>query len=199
MNTVTKTYTTYQFSELEDDAKETARAWYREGAFDYDWHEYVIEDAKTIGALMGIDVDKIYFSGFSSQGDGACFEGHYAYKKGSVKAVKEYAPQDKTLHVIAQGLAEVQRKNFYQLYANVKQSGHYMHEMCTDIDVRTDYDYYGMTEYAVDGIEEFLRDFMRWIYSSLEAEFDYLNSDSQVDWAIEANEYEFMEDGSIAN
>lgn len=148
---------------------------------------------------MGIDIDKIYYSGFSSQGDGACFTGAYSYKKGAVNAVKEYAPTDETLHDIARDLQLVQKKHFYGLSASVSHRGHYQHENCTDISV--DYDapnYQGMSEDAEDAICEALRDFMRWIYHRLETEYDWLTSDDQVKEAIAANEYEFTEEGELA-
>ena len=47
-----------------------------------DWYESTFDDAKAIGALMGMDIDGIYFSGFCSQGDGACFEAGLSYRKG---------------------------------------------------------------------------------------------------------------------
>ena len=36
--------TVYRLDELSDAAKEKARAWYREGGFDYDWFESVYDD-----------------------------------------------------------------------------------------------------------------------------------------------------------
>ncbi len=42
---------------------------------------------------------------------------------------------------------------------------------------------------------ELLRDFAHWIYRQLEQEWDYQNTDEQVDESIQANEYEFDEDG----
>ena len=36
--------TVYRLNELSDAAKDKARAWYREGGFDYDWHYAVYED-----------------------------------------------------------------------------------------------------------------------------------------------------------
>jgi len=200
----TKQIEVYSFAELDDDAKEKAIQWFREGNFNYEWWDHVYEDAKEIGKLMGIEIDKIYFSGFSSQGDGACFEGSYSYEKGSVKAVKAYAPKDEELRRIALELSKVQRKRFYGLTARVRQSGHYVHEMCTDINVYGDFDlgerYY--TAWIGDDIEEtikeLLRDFMRWIYKSLETEYNWMNADEQIIESIECNEYEFNEDGSLA-
>jgi hypothetical protein len=93
----------YQYDELSDKAKARAVDTMREQVVDNDWwYESVFDDVVEIAALMGIEIEQqaikhngavvghkpaIFFSGFSSQGDGACFEGRYQYKKGSVKAV----------------------------------------------------------------------------------------------------------------
>ncbi len=196
MRTETIVRNVFQFKELEDPAKETARQWYREGSLDHDWWDHTVEDAKTCAKVLGINIDNVYFSGFWSQGDGACFEGEYGYIKGAVKSIMEHAPQDEELHRIARELQAVQRPAFYQLYAYIKQSGRYSHEFCTDVDVRRDD--VGSTLEEQDGLTEVLRDYMRWIYKRLEAEYEYLNSDDTVDDNIVANEYEFEEDGSPA-
>lgn len=192
----------FKFAELSEEAQETAIERYREGNLDYDWWDY--DDAKQAAACMGIEIEEIYFSGFSSQGDGACFEGSYNYQKGGVRAIKEYAPLDTKLHQIAQDLQDIQKTCFYGLHASVKQSGHYSHEYCTDINVyerRTLRDGYESDEEASladhEAIEEALRDFMRWIYKQLEAEYDYLNSDEAIKETIEANGYEFTADGKM--
>jgi len=192
----TRTITTYKFHELTDEAaRERALSWGREGFLDYPWWDFVYEDAKTIGALMGIEIAKIYFSGFWSQGDGACFEGEYAYVKGSVKAVKDHAPQDKRLHEIAERLQAIQKPNFYLLEARVKQTGRYSHEYCTDIVVwNRDADSYDEPVDAEE-VRTALRDFMRWIYRQLEQEYEYLSSDEQMGEFLSSNEYDFDEHG----
>ena len=194
MKTVTIEKEVYEFNELSDSAKQQAITEY---AIDYDWHDFVYEDAKTIGALMGIDITNIYFSGFCSQGDGACFEGGYGYKKNSVNAVKEYAPE---LHDIAQTLFNIQKRNFFQLYAGIKHSGFYYHEFCTIIDVERD-SYYGqdVSENDEKDLQEALRDFMKWIYKQLENEHDYLTSEEYFSELCQANEWNFYETGEMAN
>jgi len=194
-----KETTVYKFDELDDDAKEKARKWYRSGGFDYEWWDCVYEDAKECAKLIGIDIDRIYFSGFYSQGDGACFEGNYGYKKGGAKALKQHAPKDKELANIADGLQELQRKNFYSLSASVRHRGHYHHEMCTEFSIENTRHAYGDVDSDTEeSLKDLLRDFMRWIYRRLEAEWEYLNSDASVDESIEANEYDFEEDGTRA-
>ena len=46
--------TVYRLDELSDAAKEKARAWYREGGFDYDWFECVYDDFESIAEILGL-------------------------------------------------------------------------------------------------------------------------------------------------
>lgn len=196
--------TVYTFNELSESAKEKARDWYRSAS---DWDDFdadsVTYDAVEAGKLLGIAIDgtackpRIFWSGFWSQGDGACFEGSYAYAKGAPKAIRAYAPTDKALHAIADGLQAIQRKHFYQLVANVSHSGRYYHEHSTRISVEDNRDSWRDIGTADEDVADLLRDFMRWIYRSLESEWEFRNSDEQVTESIVCNEYEFTADGEI--
>lgn len=208
--TDTVTTTVYKFDELSDEAKEKARNWWREGGLDYDWWDSVYDDCDTIFKIIGITSDKmtkrmdgtirrsgpcIWFSGFSSQGDGACFEGSYSYAKGAGKAIRKHAPEDTELHRIVDELQDLQSRHFYKLSATVNHSGHYYHKHCTEIEVYKDGDDYNVPADLHEGVSDLLRDLMRWIYRQLEEEYEYLNSDESVDETIRANEYEFTENG----
>jgi hypothetical protein len=85
----------YDFTELSAAAKDKARAWFRE-TIDDDWWDSVYDDFERICPILGVTLATtpvrlmgggtrqkpcIWFSGFSSQGDGACFEGRYAYAR----------------------------------------------------------------------------------------------------------------------
>ena len=204
MRTISKEV--YLFEELSDDAKEKARDWYREGNLDYDWWDFMFEDFATIGNLLGIEFDTrpvklmgggtrydpcIYFSGFWSQGDGACFEGRYSYNKGALKKIKEHAPNDKVLHEIASSLQEIQKLNFYGAYARITHRGNYNHSYSMTIDVDRD----DASVVGEDDLVQCMRDFADWMYRQLEKEYEWLNSDEVVDESIIANEYEFDEEG----
>ena len=207
-----RTTLVYQFDELDEKAKERAREWYRQGNYDDTfWSECVIDDAKEIGTHMGMDIDNIYFSGFYSQGNGACFEGTWRASDVEADKLKEYAPQDKELHRIGDGLAEL-AKEYPEGYFRVKHRGRYSHSGCTSFDVELPCEQkeeleYGSPEYKAlqvklgedeDTLIELARDFMDWIYRILEKEWEYLNADEQVDESIRANEYEFLKDGTRA-
>lgn len=160
---------------------------------EFDWYDFVYEDATAIASILGIEIKNIFFSGFSSQGDGACFEGSYCYTKNSVKNLVAYAPGDEELLRIATELQQLQKKHFYTLSATVKHSGHYSHSGCTNIEVYKMGDYFDS-----DNLEELLRDFMNWIYKQLELNYEYLTSEESILSTIEANNYNFDINGNIA-
>jgi hypothetical protein len=202
--------TLFAFAELSDDAKARARDWYRYNALDYDCWQFVYDDFESVCELLGITLKTstvrlmgggtrhkpcVYFRGFWSQGDGACFEGRYRYRKGSAKKIRAYAPVDQGLHRIADALANIQRRNFYQVWAECGHRGHYYHEYSMTVDVgRGDADVSPDDEVT---LRECLRDLARWLYGRLEADFEHLNSDEAVDEAMEINAYRFREDGSV--
>lgn len=197
--------TVYKFDELSDKAKERARDWYREGGLGYEWWDSVYEDAYTIAGLMGLDIKPghkddrsagIDFSGFSSQGDGACFIGRYRPVKDAFSKVEEYAPQDVTLHGLAASLDEAMAKCDHSLRTTVKHTGLYSHSYSMDYEhefdtPREDIDFVSIWE----EVEDVFRRFADWIYRALEKEWDYRNSDEAVDEMILANEYTFTAEG----
>ncbi len=203
--------TVYRLGELSDAAKDKARAWYREGGFDYDWYDAVYEDFQHIAEILGVDFKTrtgrlmgggsrqqpcIWFRGFWSQGDGACWEGRYIYRKNAPAEIRTYAPKDAELHGIADSLLAIQRRNFYQLRADVSHRGHYHHEYCMAISVERDSPtYQDMTADAEEVIVEAMRDLARWLYRQLEREYDHLSSNEAVDETIVANDYTLTEAG----
>jgi hypothetical protein len=188
----------YSLSELSAAAKEKAREWYRNGDTSFD-ADSAIEDAKQAFATCGITIDRVLYSGFCSQGDGACFEGTWRAADVKPGAMREYAPKDAELHRIA---AEFERLAalFPLATFTVRHSGRYLHEGCTDFSFSfpdqngDETDAPGATQAERD-LEEAAKDAMRWIYRQLEGAYEWDNADEQVDEAIEANEYTFTEDG----
>lgn len=198
MQTITTKTDVFEFSELSYSAKQTAMQWYCDTP-DAFWAESVIEGAKEIGALMGFTIENIHYSGFSSQGDGACFTGSIRYEKSCAKNVKAHAPNDKELQRIAQAWQALQKCNFYALRASIKHRGHYYHELCTTFDCKDTRHNYGwlQNESTEDEIKEISRDFMRWIYRQLESAYEYETSEENISEACEINEWRFTEDGKF--
>lgn len=195
--------TVYTLDELNDAAKQKAHEnWVRMNNENDDFRYYadgVIDDAKEIGKLMGIQIERVYYSGFCSQGDGACFVGHYSYVPRSLNAVIGYASNDKELHRIASDLQAIQKKHFYGLSANVSKHWHqYQHENTVTVDVtRRNGD--EASDEASEAVTECLKSFMKWIYKQLQAESDYQDSFESFKDACEANDYTFTEQGKMKN
>lgn len=207
--------TLYRFEELSNAAKERAREWWRSCEHaDESYSESVIYDVEQIADILGVrfrshDVrlmngnsraePNIYWSGFCSQGDGACFEGTYLYEKDAAKKIRKYDPLDADLHKIADDLQSAQRRYFYRLRANVThRDSHYSHEYTTSIEVTDPETYRRVSDAVQKDITTALRSFMRWIYRQLEQAYEYAMSDENVDECITLNEYEFDECGHIA-
>ena len=209
----TRTINIYHFDELSDEAKQTAieSARYMDVEF-FEWWDSSFESFAEAADLFGLDIRQtrkslvggghrydptIFFSGFSSQGDGACFEGDYSYKKGALKATKQAFPADSELLRIVRDLQALQQRNFYQITAAAKHRGHYDHSGCMDITVDRA-DGKAFSDDDEESLKQLMRDFADWIYSCLEKEFDYLTSDEAVAESLRANGTEFTEDGQTS-
>jgi hypothetical protein len=218
----TKTVVLYTFDELSDDAKERARDWYRRAcADDNDYAKSVYEDAADVAELMGLDIRQrrgtngrgettwrpsIHYSGFWSQGSGACFDGSWRAdlclaQKGAVAA---NCPRDIELQRIA-GEFERIAAAYPSACFSVKHRGHYYHSGCTefDVDLVTDDELDAEPDAlraaaqstAVNELKRAARDFMDWIYKQLESGHEYQNAAEQVDESILCNGYTFLENG----
>lgn len=192
----------YKYDELSDHAKEKARDWYRQtNSDDNYWSEAVIEDATHIALLLGMQKGvKFYWSGFSHQGSGAQFIGQWYASDCKPDQARAHAPQDdKLAGIISEWKDFIAR--FPESSFTVKAGSYGEHEMATRFDIRlgTDENECDITnDKAEEEITEIARDFMRWTYRQLEKEYDWINDDAQVEESIQANDYEFDEDGSLA-
>lgn len=191
----------YTFDELNDKAKQKAINTNRYINTDYyEWFDCTIEYVTEALEKIGFSDVKIMFSGFSSQGDGACFTGKYCYQKGALKAIKTEYPQWAELHTFCEELQTLERKDFYSIRFEISHTGSHCHENATRFDFEDTRNDYGKTIYGFDGsgYKESCRTFMKHIYRSLESEYDELTSDEAVIDAIKSNEYEFLENGANA-
>ena len=168
---------------------------YRDADVGHEWWDYVFEGFTTDMDEKGIEVDQMYFSGFWSQGDGACFEGYKTFTPADVDAAAYPA-----LHQMLTGGGN--------LTVSCSHRGHYYHENCTSFE--TVYDTFAdlwwgrgeLREAVAETLDEMLQDeverfesdvidewrgFMQDLYRQLEEEYDWLTSDATVWSAIKAN------------
>lgn len=229
----------YQFNELNPEAQARAiKKWQDAEASSGDnyWSEYVIEEAVREGRLLGFSFDErarrsmsgkplpgepcIYWSGFWSQGDGACFEGTWSARDCLANAGKaaadwgcrtdgvgQHSPFCSTceLRSISKALLR-EAQEFPEASFSIKHRGHYSHEHCTDFSFDFGEDEGGgvggiqKTEQQLLAAEQQLTDlsrsFMRWIYRQLESAYEDRLSEANARDSILANQYEFDSEGN---
>lgn len=175
-----------------------------------EWYDGVYEDVKNIAPLHGIDLMRpnghamIFFSGFSSQGDGASFRGDYKPRSTAVEDITLHAPEDTTLIEIARELTafQVTMRMRYgaEVYALVQSTSPYYCHSGTMALAQIGFEGSFVDEDQPTAAEEqtllaLMRCFADWIYKSLEDEYDYLTSDEAV--AESLADLLFDEDGAV--
>jgi len=190
MKTKTITVKTYTFDELLEEAKEKVLERYRDINVDFDgWHDVIIDDWKMKLEDLGYEDVKIYYSGFYSQGDGACFEAKVDIEKW-IKKHKAGKRFKKLLNEFRAGA---------YVYVEIKHNYRYYFSTSTGVI------YEGGSE-LYDKAYEQLKEMVKWIeqereelgnaiYKDLQKEYEYLISDEVVIDTIKANDFEFLEDG----
>jgi hypothetical protein len=161
-----------------------------------DWYNFVFYDWKEKLEKIGFCNPEIYFSGFCSQGDGACFDNDSYHF-------------DLDLLLKNVDLTEEEREKIYSLKDDfdlfIKTSdsrGHYCHENTRYIEIDDFYIEDEEEKFLLNKFENLLEDLRfdlcKQIYKDLENEYNYLTSDDAVYETLQANEYYFEENGKIA-
>lgn len=212
--------TTLTFDELSETAKQHARNEHTgKGYLDYDWWDCTYEDAVWMAAILGITISTtshagrkpgatylttdISFSGFCSQGDGACFEGDYEFAPDAIAKITAETNDEELLRIATElYLLQLARRmsGLEPFSASIKTSGRYSHSGTMDVSVSADDDDGGSGEdggvQKLEGpVQRLMRDFADWIYKQLETQYDWLLSDECVDEALK--ELAFDEDGNL--
>lgn len=176
---------------------------YRQTQVEYDWWDFIYQDATVMGALIGIEIDQIQFTGFCSQGDGACFTGRYSHKPGAVKAITAACgSQDLTLIQIAEDLTLLQTTwalehgfTFEVTIHTTTSRSYHSGVMQTGYDDDDD-QYVSRAAVEMDSkIEKLMRRFADWIYRQLEQEYEHLTSDESIMESLESAGLRFSSSG----
>ena len=164
----------YPFDELSDEAKETAIEKMYDINIFYEWWESVYDDAATIGLVIEeFDIDR----------------GSYCRGKWNEDA-------EDTAHLILERHGEA-----CETHKDATAFLEECHEAKKVYNAQPDYDpdYEEFTE--SDEYEELCEEFQRTICEDyriiLQKEYEYLTSEEVIIETIEANEYEFTEDGKL--
>ena len=194
-----------RYAELSDEAKRKAVEWMQESNGEHFEPDHLIEEWKLLlGRLGFVDVD-IYWSGFWSQGDGACFTGLWnALWLDMLDSATDYTSADRAKEITAYP-EEV--RGLYKLLSTVEddETDSPIVTKCTlthrgsysrSNSVMFDFD---TGPYAPDDamheFKEWCQDLMHMIYKDLEAEYEWVTGEEYAVEAIEINDYNFNKEG----
>lgn len=171
-----------------------------------DWWDSTRDMFKEDMKEQGIYVIQMYFSGFWSQGDGACFDGQLDDVPLFIE--KNFKPDDYPM--IRKLLGSGGTVTF-----NVSHNGHYYHENSTSFSIDADRlehcikiptDFHEqiveqwdmeldneIVDFEKQSVEIF-KNHMRTLYRTLAGEYDYLTSDEAVKETVIANDLNVEED-----
>lgn len=178
----------YSIGELSKEAQEKALKEYRHINVDGEWWEFRKDEFYEDLEKLGYRDCKLFFSGFYSQGDGACFTAHVdipAWLKAH-KLAKKY-----------QALYRAGDKFSFK----ITHSGNYYYATSTNVDFEENN--FGdasekensQAEEVLHLIEKEREELGNKVYKDLQEEYKYQTEDAQVIEFLEANDFLFTKDG----
>jgi hypothetical protein len=164
--------TAYKFDELSDNAKEKARKWWRDGGLDYEWWQFIYEDAEAIGLKItsfNLDRNRHATGGFL------------------------LSPNEVAQNILNNHGESCETYKTAKEFMDVWQPifNEYMDEYS---------EHYESFEYecVLQDLESEFEDELLECYSiMLQDEYEYLLSDESIDENIRINNYEFDENGKL--
>lgn len=162
------------------------------------WYEDIIYNHTQKLKSLGFNEVKIAFTGFGSQGDGASFTCESIDFK---KLLSENSTNNN------KRLLSLLNKDLIEIDGNIKRdrNTHYCHWNTTTLylssNVFGEKNSYPNIESAIEQLDEVITNFMqnynKKIYTELENTYFDLTSEESILETLEANDYEFTEDGNI--
>ena len=160
------------FNELSEKAKENARNWWRDRGLDYEWWDFIYNDAESIGIKISS------FDLYRKEIDGEMI---LSAAEIAQNMFNQHGESCDTYKIAA---------DFMEKWQPIFND--YMDERGAN------YESSILEEALMELEEEFISSLLQDYLSMLNKEYEYMLSDEYVDESIIINEYEFYEDGSRA-
>lgn len=189
----------YAANELSSTAKEKARHWFRYEYAVYaiadDIEQYKEETLMPVLAALGIQAKEILYSGYSVQGDGACFTGTYHYRLDWRKAlanleegmVSEQWKEE--LNRIGEALDTIHSDGGPVTCEIVHDKGHYVHSYTIHAEPSSNDP--GVDVELIDDLTDELQNLAYSMWHQISEEERSLSSDEAVDEGLSELGYGF--------
>ncbi len=180
----------FEFSELSEEVqKKLIEKNYDINIFE-DWHDDLLSDFKTELAEAGFNDATIHYSGFSSQGDGLCFDATI-----DVNKFAETTNEKRIAKLIDKG--EIDN---YSIGKN-SYSNHYSHERTRYVDSPAVSQINLLTNvtFLEAKINQKRLTLCREFYRRLEEEYDSLQSEESIKETLNDSEATYLENGQMFN
>jgi hypothetical protein len=203
MKDITTVTTVYKFNELPEDIQDKVLENLYDINIDFDWWDGDLDEWKGKLKESGFDNGDINFSVFHSQGDGASFTADLKTilesRKDKYPVLYKYWMNDEI--DLYGDVTRTDSRNGHKFTAKTRLD----YDLCIDedeypdgFDLDTLYDTLrAQADNLEDEIEDLRQSLCEDIYSELSKEYDYLTSREAIIETIEANDYDFTEDGKI--
>lgn len=202
----------YKFKELQPEAQKKAVELLSDINTDYDWWYFTYSDFDSLAKYFGFDVDlkKTWFTLSNGQGDGSSYTADIDVLKMinciEAEGWKEYAPKEAfNMPAISKNVKRICKlieSTVIDLPARVYPVNR---ETNINVDI-SDYSYSNSrrlenVEYAIGELEKIIthvaKELNKFLFRSLQNECDYQSGKEAITETIEANDYDFFQDGKL--
>lgn len=180
----------YTLDELSEEAQKKAiEAHENIIHIDSEWYQSIIDCYVYELEQIGFENAEILFTGFGSQGDGACFDGTINLEKFLDKKYNHLMPY------INEWCFNILTTTHQYSHENTKRVSYYSsHPMFSNERHEI---IYRVVHNLLDEIETIRLEWCKKIYAALEKEHEFLRSEKYIREYIKSNEIEFKENGEI--
>lgn len=205
MRTITEVFDVYSFDELSEEVQAKVLDKFRDTNTNYDdWNDSIIDGWKEDLNTIGFGDAEIMYSGFYSQGDGACFTSKWFNMDFLFKHfLEKYPSQSKLLNRL---MKLFNSGKIWDSGSNIYHNFNYYHSRSTSLRFNIEIESKPFIEYpnveeAINALEEMIIGEMvslgNRIYKDLGDSYEELRSDEAVKESIIANDYEFHQGGDL--
>ena len=192
MRTITEIFTVYNINELESDAQEKAL---QEFIVDNDaiqmnmdmYVEELTDDLKSFGMTNTI----IHYSGFWSQGDGACFTGNF-----NIKQIEHDKRNNDQYTEIVKRLNILYKKHPTLSAITKRKSNYYCHHKTVYTECFEEQENENQVDIDCFELLSIFDQIMFWIYDSLQKGHEFFTSMENFKKTCSYNDWEFLKNGS---